>query len=81
MQKFTTHQAKTQLSHLIRLAQAGEDIVVCKGDEPVVRLVPVSNSTALPTRPRVGTITSAPVGIKDGAFDPLDPEELEAWGI
>ena len=38
MQIFTIHAAKTQLSRLIEAALAGEDVVIAKGDKPVVRL-------------------------------------------
>jgi antitoxin (DNA-binding transcriptional repressor) of toxin-antitoxin stability system len=38
---FTVGQAKTQLSRLIALAEAGEEVVVRRGDVPVVRLQPL----------------------------------------
>jgi antitoxin (DNA-binding transcriptional repressor) of toxin-antitoxin stability system len=38
----TIHEAKTHLSRLIQRALAGEDIVIARGDQPLVRL------TALP---------------------------------
>ena len=41
MQKVTIHVAKTQLSKLIEAALAGEDVVIAKGDKPVVRLVAI----------------------------------------
>ena len=41
MQKVTVHVAKTQLSKLIKAALAGEDVVIAKGDKPVVRLVAI----------------------------------------
>ena len=37
----TIHAAKTNLSKLIEAALAGEDVVIARGDQPVVRLVPV----------------------------------------
>lgn len=36
------HEAKTNLSELLRRAEAGEDVVICRGTEPVARLVAVS---------------------------------------
>lgn len=39
--QFTVHEAKTNLSKLIRLALAGEEVIIARGDEPVVKLVPV----------------------------------------
>jgi len=34
----TIHEAKTHLSRLIQRALAGEDIVIARGDQPLVRL-------------------------------------------
>ena len=36
------HQAKSQLSRLVARAEAGEEIILARGDKPVVRLVPVT---------------------------------------
>ena len=36
------HKAKTQLSQLIARAEAGEEIVIARGKEPVVKLAPVA---------------------------------------
>lgn len=38
---FTIHEAKTQFSRLVKRAQAGEEIVVRRGREPVARIVPL----------------------------------------
>jgi prevent-host-death family protein len=35
------HQAKSSLSRLVERALAGEDIVIARNGEPLVRLVPV----------------------------------------
>ncbi len=35
------HEAKTHLSRLIQRALAGEEIIVSKGKEPVVKIVPI----------------------------------------
>jgi len=39
--QFTIHQAKTHLSRLIRDALNGEEIIISRGDHPVVKLVPL----------------------------------------
>lgn len=41
MKTVTTHQAKTHLSRLLREVQAGEEVVIARGDTPLARLVPV----------------------------------------
>lgn len=37
----TIHEAKTQFSKLVRRAEAGEEIVVRRGREPVARIAPL----------------------------------------
>jgi prevent-host-death family protein len=36
------HEAKTQLSKLLRRAAAGEEIVIARGGHPVAKLVPIA---------------------------------------
>ena len=38
MATFTIHQAKTNLSELIRRAEAGEEVIIARGDKPVAIL-------------------------------------------
>ena len=80
MKKVSTHQAKTQLSQLIKEACSGQEIVVCRGDLPMVRLVPVSEAE-FTQRPKVGTITSEEVTVLEDAFLPLSDDELKDWGL
>lgn len=40
MTKVTIHAAKTNLSKLIAKVEAGEEVVICRGDDEVARLVP-----------------------------------------
>ena len=39
--QFTVHNAKSQLSRLIDAALRGEEVIIARGDTPVVRLIPV----------------------------------------
>ena len=80
MKKVTTHQAKTHLSRLLGEVEAGEEVIVCRGDVPVARLVPATKA-ARKLRPKVGTVTSEPVKVSKGAFAPLTAEELREWGL
>ena len=43
-----THEAKSRLSELIRMAEAGDTIIVARGGKPVARIVPWPE--AQPTR-------------------------------
>jgi prevent-host-death family protein len=40
-EEITIHEAKTHFSKLVRRAEAGEEIVVRRGREPVARIVPL----------------------------------------
>jgi len=69
------HAAKTNLSRLIERACAGEEIVIARNNEPAVKLVPVDH--AEPRRQR-GSLEGEVI-VPDSFFDPLPPEELDAW--
>ena len=77
MATVTIHQAKTQLSKLIARAEAGEEIVIARGKEPVVKLTPVT--TQAPRR-KFGAMKGKWPDIPDSFwFDPLPEEELRLW--
>jgi prevent-host-death family protein len=80
MKSVTTHEAKTQLSKLLAEVEAGEEVIIRRGDKPVARLVAMPARRAR-TRPLVGTLTSAPVHIAADALAPLSEEELAHWGL
>jgi antitoxin (DNA-binding transcriptional repressor) of toxin-antitoxin stability system len=42
MRQVTIHEAKTHLSRLIEYALQGEEIVIAKGRNPLVKIVPLS---------------------------------------
>jgi prevent-host-death family protein len=75
MTRVTIHVAKTTLSKLIEKAAAGEDIVIARGSEPVVRLVPVGQRR--PGR-KFGALKGVLV-VPDSFFEPLPKRELAAW--
>ena len=71
----TIHQAKTNLSKLIQQVERGEEVIIARGKQPVVKLVPVE------TAPK-----KRPFGLYKGEFEvgpeffePLPDDELEAW--
>ena len=39
MTQVTIHEAKTQLSKLIQMVLAGEEVIIAKRDKPLVKLV------------------------------------------
>ncbi len=74
---YTVHQAKTNLSRLIKEAEKGNDVVITRGKKPVVKLISISNGEKkrVPGRLR-GLISWEP-----DAFAPLTEEELREWGL
>ena len=76
MATVTIHEAKTQLSKLIARAEAGEEIVIARGKDPVVRLDPV----AVKVGKREPGYLKGMASIPDSFFfDPLPEEELGLW--
>ncbi len=69
------YEAKTQLSHLIDLAAAGEEIIIAKAGKPKARLVPLAAAkTARKPGGWEGQIWMA------ADFDEeLSPDDLQAW--
>jgi prevent-host-death family protein len=66
------HQAKTQLSKLVVRAGQGEEIVIARAGKPIARLVPLEEHRERKPGLVKGRLTKA-------FFEPLPPEELEAW--
>jgi prevent-host-death family protein len=82
MKRVTTYQAKTHLSSLVKEVADGEEVIICRGEVPVAKLVAYKQGKASDQRPKVGTITSGGLGdIPDEVWAPLTDEELQDWGI
>lgn len=69
------HAAKTHLSRLIERASSGEEVVIARGGTPVVKLVRAD--AKIPAR-RFGSMRGR-ARVTKAFFDPLPPEELDAW--
>jgi len=68
MHQVNIHEAKTHLSKLIQEVIAGGDVIIAKGNKPVARLVPLTESTS---KRQLGTARGKIVMADD--FDgPLD---------
>jgi prevent-host-death family protein len=76
MPVYTIHAAKTNLSKLIARAEAGEEVVLARGKEPIARIVPI----AAGKRPRrkFGALKGK-IRIGPEFFEPLPEEELKRW--
>ncbi|MFA6031974.1 MAG: type II toxin-antitoxin system prevent-host-death family antitoxin [Myxococcota bacterium] len=76
MAQFSVHDAKTNLSRLIADALAGGEVVIARGNVPVVRLVPVNPRGRRCFGALKGQITV------DTRFDePLPDDEFEGWNL
>jgi antitoxin (DNA-binding transcriptional repressor) of toxin-antitoxin stability system len=74
MRKVTIHVAKTQLSKLIEAALTGEEVVIAKGDRPVVRLVAIPQGQF-----KLGVLEPGALGQGPDFLSPMDEDELVAW--
>jgi prevent-host-death family protein len=68
------HAAKTQLSQLIEAALRGEDVVIARGDKPVVRLVPVKQTSF-----SFGLLAKELPDPLPDFLEPMAEEELRLW--
>ena len=75
MHVVTIHQAKRNLSRLIREASEGEEIVIARGSRPVARLVPVGEVKG---KRRAGSLKGS-LRVGPEFFDPLPKGELARW--
>jgi antitoxin (DNA-binding transcriptional repressor) of toxin-antitoxin stability system len=70
----TIHAAKTHLSRLIEAALAGEEVIIARGKQPVVKIVPLTHSKF-----SVGLLKGKLTGSGPDFFAPLPDEELALW--
>jgi prevent-host-death family protein len=69
------HAAKTNLSQLLKQAQAGEEVIIAQAGVPVARLVPIASASA----------SREPGGLDDLEFDDaalfatLPESDLQWW--
>ena len=88
MTKVTIHAAKTNLSKLIANVEAGVEVVICRGDKEVAKLVPAkAASNAEPivregaskwdgTSPRTPGRLKGKIKVSDEFYDPWFPKDL-----
>lgn len=71
----SVHEAKTHLSRLIEQVLAGEEVVISRNKEPVVRLVREGPPRK---KPLLGAFKGKII-FDESFFDPLPEEDLNAW--
>ena len=77
MKYHTVHEAKTNLSKLIEKACDGEEVIIARGKNPVVKLVPIAGGRKVRVPGRFeGQFSWTP-----DAFDPLTEDEMRLLGF
>jgi prevent-host-death family protein len=74
---YTVHQAKTNLSRLIKEAESGKEVIITRGKEPVAKLIPVAERKTKRVPGRLRDLISW----QPYAFAPLTDDELRDWGV
>jgi prevent-host-death family protein len=71
----TIHTAKTTLSQLLARVEAGEEIILARGKEPIAKLVPFQP----PASKRQFGAMRGIISVGPEFFEPLPEQELDAW--
>jgi prevent-host-death family protein len=82
MNTVTIHAAKTNLSKLLVRVEAGEEIVLSRGDQPIAKIVPYAPSApelATPKPKRQFGAMRGQISLGPEFFEPLPEEELALW--
>ena len=69
------HEAKTQLSKLVALAQQGESVTIAIHGKPVVRLIPIK------PLPVFGLLKDVCPDVPWSSFAPMSDDEAAEWGL
>jgi len=75
MEKVTIHAAKTNLSRLVQRVEAGEEILLARGSQPVAKLVPLS---VKPQKREFGALRGK-LSVGPDFFEPISEDELSQW--
>ena len=76
MNPVNIHEAKTQLSKLIEIVEAGNEVIIARAGKPVAKLVPM-HSPAKPLR-KPGALKGR-IRISPEFDDPLPQDILDAF--
>ena len=76
MEVVTVHRAKTELSKLLKRVEAGEEIIIARGDKQIAKLSPAETPVK---KSRGRGAWAGKFTVPDSFFDPLPDDELDAW--
>lgn len=65
----TIHEAKTNLSRLLREMEAGEEVIIARGKEPIARLAPIEKP---PRKRQLGGARDCLIYMADDFNDELE---------
>ncbi len=74
---YTVHQAKTNLSRLIKDAEKGKEVIILRGKDPVAKIVPIAKLS----KKRIPDMLKGQIWSSPDAFDPLTDEEMRELGF
>jgi prevent-host-death family protein len=74
---YTVHQAKTNLSKLLKEAENGKEVIIMRGKKPVAKIVPVAGTA----KKRVPGSMKGQIWSSPDAFDALTDGELHELGF
>jgi len=69
MTQVTIHEAKTHLSRLIKLVLSGEDVIIAKGRNPLVKIIPLPN---VHIQRKIGTQKHFIIKMDDDFNEPIE---------
>ena len=78
---YTVHQAKTHFSRLLKEAEAGQEVIVMRGNKPVAELIPFEPSVVPAPKRRLAGGYEGLIHFDDSAFAPLTDEEMIEYGF
>ena len=70
---YTVHQAKTNLSKLLKEAEAGQEVIIARGKVPVAKLVAIADAMPEQANNQPAPATRHP--------EPMTDEELRELGL
>jgi prevent-host-death family protein len=73
---YTVHQAKSNLSKILKQVEQGKEVIIARGENPIARIVPF----AVKGKRKAGSLKGQ-LSWGAGAFEPLTSDELKDWGI
>jgi prevent-host-death family protein len=74
---YTVHQAKTNLSRILKEVEAGQEVIVMRGKKPVAKIVAIDTVSS---RKTLAGAYAGRISWTADAFDPLTDRELAEMG-